>query len=211
VEAQLVPAQRVPARLVVLVSGTGSTLQALLDAAADPSYGVVVVAVGSDRDGCEGLRRAERAGVATFVCRVEDHADRAAWDRALAERCTEYDPDLVVSAGFMKLTGAEFLTRFGGRFVNSHPALLPSFPGMHGPRDALAHGVKVTGCTLFLVDAGVDTGPIVAQRAVDVRDDDDEQSLHDRVKVAERAMLVDVLGRMLREGYRVTGRKVTIS
>ncbi|MDQ3464350.1 MAG: phosphoribosylglycinamide formyltransferase [Actinomycetota bacterium] len=201
---------RVPARLVVLVSGTGSTLQALLDAAADPSYGVVVVAVGADRDGCEGLRRAERAGVPTFVCRVADHRDRAAWDRALAEECTAFGPDLVVSAGFMRLAGPAFLDRFGGRFVNSHPALLPSFPGMHGPRDALAHGVKVSGCTLFLVDAGVDTGPIVAQRAVDVNDDDDEQSLHERIKLAERLMLVDVVGRMLREGYCVTGRKVTM-
>lgn len=199
-----------PARLVVLVSGTGSTLQALLDASLDHAYGVVVVAVGADRDGCGGLGRAERAGVATFVCRVDDHDDRAAWDLALAERCAAFQPDLVVSAGFMKLAGPAFLDRFHGRFVNSHPALLPSFPGIHGPRDALAHGVKVSGCTLFLVDAGVDTGPIVAQRGVDVLDDDDEHSLHERIKVAEHAMLVDVVGRMMRQGYRVSGRKVTI-
>lgn len=199
-----------PARLVVLVSGTGSTLQALLDATADPSYGVVVAAVGADRAGCEGLRRAERAGVPTFVCRVADHDDRAAWDRALTDHCAGFGPDLVVSAGFMKLAGPVFLDRFGGRFVNSHPALLPAFPGMHGPRDALAYGVKVTGCTLFIVDAGIDTGPVAAQRAVEVHDEDDEQSLHERIKLAERGMLVDVVGRMLREGYRVTGRKVTI-
>ncbi len=199
-----------PARLVVLVSGNGSTLQALLDAAADPAYGVLVVAVGADRDRCGALERAQRCGVPTFGCRLEDHADRAAWDLALTERCASFRPDLVVSAGFMKLVGGAFLARFQGRFVNSHPALLPAFPGVHAPRDALAHGVKVSGCTLFLVDAGVDTGPVVAQRAVDVLDDDDEDSLHERIKVAERGMLVDVVGRMLRTGYRVRGRKVTI-
>ncbi len=199
-----------PARLLVLVSGAGSTLQALLDAAADPAYGVRVVAVGADRAGIEGLTRAERAGVATFVCRLGDHHDRPAWDRALAEACAQYEPDLVVSAGLMKLVGPVFLRRFGGRFVNSHPALLPSFPGMRGPRDALAYGVKVSGCTLFLVDEGVDTGPIVAQRCVPVLDGDDEASLHERIKDAERSMLVDTVGRMLREGYRIDGRTVTI-
>ena len=199
-----------PARIVVLVSGAGTNLQALLDACAQPAYGAAVVAVGADRDGIEGLARAERAGIATFVHRVVDYPDRPAWDLALADLVEKYQPDLVVSAGFMKLVGAVFLGRFGGRFVNTHPALLPSFPGMHGTRDALAHGVKITGCTLFLVDAGVDTGPIVAQRAVDVRDDDDENSLHERIKVAERTMLVDAVGRMAREGWTVTGRKVTI-
>lgn len=199
-----------PARVLVLVSGAGSTLQALLDAAADPAYGGDVVAVGADRAGIEGLRRAERAGVPTFVCRLAEHADRAAWDIALTGLCAAYEPDLVVSAGFLKLAGPAFLGRFGGRFVNSHPALLPSFPGLHGPRDALAYGVKVSGCTLFLVDAGVDTGPVVAQRAVPVHDDDDEASLHERIKRAERAMLVDAVGRMLRQGYRISGRKVSI-
>ncbi|HEV2088577.1 MAG TPA: bifunctional phosphoribosylaminoimidazolecarboxamide formyltransferase/IMP cyclohydrolase [Cryptosporangiaceae bacterium] len=196
------------ARLVVLVSGAGTNLQALLDACADPAYGATVVAVGADRDGIEGLARAERAGIPTFVHPLA--GDRAAWDAALADLVAEHTPDLVVSAGFMKLVGSAFLGRFGGRFVNTHPALLPSFPGMHGARDALAHGVRVTGCTLFLVDAGVDTGPIVAQAAVPVRDDDDEASLHERIKVAERAMLVEAVGRMAREGWSVTGRKVTI-
>lgn len=198
------------ARVLVLVSGAGSTLQALLDAAVDPAYGVQIVAVGADRTGIEGLQRAGRAGVPTFVCRVADYADRATWDTALTELCAAYAPDLVVSAGFLKLTGPALLERFGGRFVNSHPALLPSFPGMHGPRDALTYGVKVSGCTLFLVDAGMDTGPVVAQRAVPVHDDDNEASLHERIKQAERAMLVDAVGRMLRVGYRVSGRKVTI-
>jgi phosphoribosylglycinamide formyltransferase-1 len=197
-------------RIVVLASGTGSTLQAVLDAAADPAFGAQVVAVGSDRPDIEALERARRAGAATFWLRVADFADRAEWDRALAETVAGYQPDLVVSAGFMKLVGTAFLERFGGRFVNSHPALLPSFPGMHGPRDALAYGVKITGCTLILAEAGVDDGPVVAQRAVPVLDGDDEASLHERIKAAEREMLVEYVGRMAREGFTVSGRKVTI-
>ncbi|MCR6031293.1 phosphoribosylglycinamide formyltransferase [Nocardioides sp. zg-579] len=199
-----------PARLVVLVSGSGTNLQALLDACADPAYGATVVAVGADRDGIEGLARAERAGVPTFVARVKDHPTREDWDRALAEQVAAHEPDLVVLAGFMKLVGADFLARFGGRTVNTHPALSPSFPGMHGPADALAYGVKVTGATLFVVDAGVDTGAIVAQTAVPVEDDDDVDSLHERIKTAERAMLVETVGRMAREGYAVDGRRVRL-
>jgi phosphoribosylglycinamide formyltransferase-1 len=200
----------VPARLVVLVSGSGTNLQALLDATADPSYGAHVVAVGADRDGIEGLERARRAGIATFVHRVKDFDDRESWDRALAGSVAEHAPYLVISAGFMKLVGPDFLAAFEGRFLNTHPALSPSFPGMHGPADALAYGVKVTGCTLFVVDNGVDTGPIVAQTSVEVRDDDDVESLHERIKVGERAMLVDTVGRMAREGFTITDRKVRI-
>jgi phosphoribosylglycinamide formyltransferase-1 len=194
-----------PARLVVLVSGSGTNLQALLDAAADPAYGATVVAVGADRDGILALKRAEDAGVPTFVRRVKDHPDRAAWDRALRDEVVRHAPDLVVSAGFMKLLGADFLASFGGRIVNTHPALLPSFPGMHGARDALAYGVKVTGCTLFAVAEGVDDGPIIAQTAVTVEDGDDEDSLHERIKVAERQLLVEHVGRMAREGWTITG------
>jgi phosphoribosylglycinamide formyltransferase-1 len=197
-----------PARLVVLVSGSGTNLQALLDATADPAYGAEVVAVGADRDGIAALARAERAGVPTFVHRVKDHETREQWDAAMTESCATYEPDLVVSAGFMKLAGDAFLKEFGGRYVNTHPALLPSFPGMHGAADALAHGVKITGATLFVVDAGVDTGPIVDQVAVRVEDDDTEESLHERIKVAERAMLVDCVGRMAREGFTISERKV---
>jgi phosphoribosylglycinamide formyltransferase-1 len=199
-----------PARLVVLVSGAGTNLGALLEACADPSYGATVVAVGADRDGIEGLAKARRAGVPTFVLKVPDFADRGAWDAAFADAVASYVPDLVVSAGFMKLAGSAFLDKFGGRYLNTHPALLPSFPGMHGARDALAHGVRVTGCTLFVVDDGVDTGPIIAQRAVDVLDGDDETSLHERIKSEERSMLVDVVGRMAREGWQVVDRKVRI-
>jgi phosphoribosylglycinamide formyltransferase-1 len=193
---------------VVLVSGAGTNLQALIDAGADPEYGARVVAVGADRDDIEGLARAERAGIPTFVHRVRDFVYRGDWDAALAESCAEHDPDLIVLAGFMKLTGETFLAQFGGRCVNTHPALSPSFPGMHGPADALAYGVKVTGATLFIVDAGVDTGPIVAQTAVPVEEDDDVTSLHERIKVAERKMLVDNVGRMAREGFTITDRKV---
>jgi phosphoribosylglycinamide formyltransferase-1 len=192
------------------VSGSGTNLAALLEASADPSYGATVVAVGADREGIEGLARAERAGVPTFAVAVNDFADREEWDAALADAVASYQPDLIVSAGFMKLFGAAFLDRFNGHVINTHPALLPAFPGMHGGRDALAHGVKVTGCTLFVVDHGVDTGPIIAQRAVEVLDDDDEATLHERIKAAERAMLVDTVGRMAREGWHFTDRKVTI-
>jgi phosphoribosylglycinamide formyltransferase-1 len=195
-------------RLVVLVSGSGTNLQALLDATADPAYGAEVVAVGADRDGIEGLARAERAGLPTFVRRVEDYPRRDDWDRSLAEAVGVHDPDLVVSAGFMKLVSEKFLGQF--RMVNTHPALLPSFPGMHGARDALEHGVKLAGATLFLVDGGVDTGPILAQVAVPVADDDTEESLHERIKVGERRMLVDTVGRMAREGWSVEGRRVRI-
>ncbi|WP_405423148.1 phosphoribosylglycinamide formyltransferase [Streptomyces erythrochromogenes] len=199
-------------RLVVLVSGGGTNLQALLDASArDPKeFGATVVAVGADRPGVAGLERAERAGVPTFVCQVRDHASREAWDAALADHVAAYEPDLVVSAGFMKILGKEFLTRFGGRVVNTHPALLPSFPGAHGVRDALAYGVKVTGCTVHFVDEGVDTGPVIAQGVVDVRDEDDEALLHERIKEVERTLLVDVVGRLARHGHRLVGRRVLI-
>lgn len=200
----------VPARLVVLVSGGGTNLQALLDACADPTYGAQVVAVGADRGDIEGLARAERAGVPTFVRRVTEYPDRAAWDRALSSAVEEHRPDLVISAGFMKLVGPAFLERFAGRMLNTHPALSPSFPGMHGPRDALAYGVRITGATLFVVDGGVDTGTIVAQVPVPVEHGDDESALHERIKVAERRMLVDSVGAMAREGYAVDGRTVRV-
>ncbi|HEY8458633.1 MAG TPA: phosphoribosylglycinamide formyltransferase [Actinopolymorphaceae bacterium] len=198
------------ARLVVLVSGTGTLLQALLDATREPAYGAHVVAVGADRDGIEGLARAERAGVPTFVVKVNDFPSREDWDIALTEQVKAYEPTLVVSAGFRKLVGKHFLASFGGRYVNSHNSLLPSFPGLHGPRDALNYGVKVAGATLFLVDEGVDTGPIIAQVAVPVEDDDTEESLTERIKVAERQQLVDTIGAMVRLGFTVRGRKVTI-
>lgn len=201
------------ARLVVLVSGEGTNLQALIDACADPGFGARIVAVGADRDGIGALDRAARADIPVFTLRVGDFATREAWDQALAARCQQHRPDLIVCAGFMKLVGKAFLDRFAGRCLNTHPALLPSFPGMHGVRDALDYGVKVTGCTVFIVDEGVDAGPVVAQACVPVDDDDDEAILHERIKVAERALLVDTVGRMARDGWSVTGetgRKVRI-
>ncbi|MER7331371.1 MULTISPECIES: phosphoribosylglycinamide formyltransferase [unclassified Micromonospora] len=198
------------ARIVVLVSGSGSNLQALLDAGADPAYGARVVAVGADRDGIAGLDRAAAAGVPTFVERVKDHPTREDWDAALTARVAEHRPDLVVSAGFLKLVGPRFLAAFGDRYLNTHNTLLPAFPGIHGPRDALAYGVKITGATLFFVDAGMDTGPIVAQVAVPVRDDDDVETLTERIKDAERRQLVEQVGRLVREGWTITGRKVTV-
>ena len=171
--AQLFPPRTPgPARLVVLVSGSGTNLQALIDAVADPAYGAEIVAVGADRNGIAGLDRAEKAGLPTFVHRVKDFPDRAAWDGALTASVAAHRPDLVVTAGFMKILGPEFIAAFAGRIVNTHPALLPAFPGAHGVTDALAYGVKVTGCTVHLVDAGVDTGPIIAQGVVEVVDAD---------------------------------------
>jgi phosphoribosylglycinamide formyltransferase-1 len=197
-------------KLVVLISGSGSNLQALLEACADPAYGAQVVAVGADRDGIAGLDRARSAGVPTFVHKVADYPDRAAWDRALTQAVAAYQPDLVISAGFLKLVGKAFLTEFGGRYINTHNALLPSFPGIHGPRDALAYGVKITGATLFVVDDGVDTGQIIAQVAVPVLDGDTEETLTERIKEVERAQLVEYVGRMARDGWTISGRKVTV-
>ena len=199
-----------PVPVVVLVSGSGTLLQALIDAAADPAYGVRVAAVGADRPDIEGLARAERSGIATFVCRVRDFPDRPSWDAELAELVAAYNPALVVSAGFLKLVGERFLARYGGRYVNSHNALLPSFPGIHGPADALAYGVKVSGATLFVVDEGVDTGAIVAQATVPVHDDDTVEALTERIKSIERPQLVEYVGRMARRGFTVNGRKVHI-
>lgn len=198
------------ARVVVLVSGGGSNLQAILDVHGDPAYGARVVGVVSDKADAGGLELARAAGVPTAVVAPADFADRAAWDEGLARAVDVFGPDLVVSAGFMRILGEPFLARYGGRTINTHPALLPSFPGAHGVRDALAYGVRVTGATVHVVDAGVDTGPIVAQTAVAVTDDDDEASLHERIKVAERQMLVEWVGRIARGGLRVEGRRAVV-
>nr|WP_229674312.1 phosphoribosylglycinamide formyltransferase [Nakamurella endophytica] len=196
--------------MVVLISGGGSNMAALLDAQQDPAFGAVVAAVGADRANAGGLALAAERGVPTFVESVRDHADRDAWDRALTEQVRRHDPRLVVSAGFLKLVGPRFLAEFGGRYINTHNTLLPAFPGMHGPRDALAYGVRITGATVFFADAGLDSGPIVAQTAVPVLDGDDEATLTERIKQAERTQLVDVVGRLCRLGWSIDGRRVTI-
>jgi phosphoribosylglycinamide formyltransferase-1 len=197
-----------PARLVVLASGTGSLLASLLESAVG-DYPARVVAVGTDRD-CAALDIAAAADVPTYTVRLGDHPDRAAWDAAIAAATAEHEPDLVVSAGFMKILGPEFLNRFPGRVVNTHPALLPAFPGARAVADSLAYGVRVTGCTVHLVDAGMDTGPILAQEGVAVYDGDDEGTLHERIKVVERRLLVDVLAAMAQRGVTWTGRKATL-
>lgn len=196
------------ARVVVLVSGSGSNLQALLDASRDPAYPAQVVAVGADRDDTGGIARA--AGLPTFVVRPADHPDRDAWDRALADAIARYRPDWVVSAGFMRLLGPVVLAAHQDRVVNTHPALLPSFPGAHAVRDALAYAVRVTGCTVHLVDQGVDTGPVLAQAAVEVQGGDDESTLHERIKSVERPLLVQTVAALAVHGCTVTGRKATI-
>ena len=197
-----------PARLVVLASGTGSLLESLL-AAAVGDYPARVVAVGTDRD-CRALDVAAAAALPSYTVRLGDHPDRPAWDAAITAATAAHEPDLVVSAGFMKILGPQFLSRFMGRVVNTHPALLPAFPGAHAVPDSLAYGVRVTGCTVHLVDAGMDTGPILAQEAVTVLDDDDEASLHERIKVVERRLLVEVLAAMATRGVTWTGRKAAI-
>lgn len=198
------------ARIVVLASGAGSNLGALLAAHEDEAYGARVVAVVTDNPRAGAIDRAHDAGIACAVVNPADFETRAEWDLALGETVAVFHADYVVSAGFMRLLGAGFLGRFGGRTINTHPALLPAFPGAHGVRDALAYGVKVTGCTVHLIDAGVDTGPIIAQAAVNVLPGDTGESLHERIKVVERELLVDWVGRVARGGITVAGRNVRV-
>ena len=197
-------------RLVVLVSGSGTNLQALFDASNDPTYPAEVVAVGADDASAFGLVRASDASVPTFVVPLTAYPERTDWDSALAEAIAAHAPDWVVCAGFMRILGPSVVERFRGRLINTHPALLPSFPGAHGVRDALAHGVRVTGCTVHLVDEGVDTGPVLAQAVVEIEADDTESALHDRIKTVERALLVETVAALAAHGCTVTGRKVSI-
>jgi phosphoribosylglycinamide formyltransferase-1 len=197
-----------PSRLVVLASGTGSLLASLVDAAVG-DFPARVVAVGTDRV-CPALDVAAAASIPSFTVSLADQPDRSAWDVAIADATAAFSPDIVVSAGFMKILGPEFLSRFPGRVLNTHPALLPAFPGAHAVRDALAYGVRLTGCTVHLVDAGTDTGPILAQHAVPVLDGDDESTLHERIKVIERQLLVDVVAAMATRGMTWTGRKAIL-
>ncbi|MGJ9426830.1 phosphoribosylglycinamide formyltransferase [Nesterenkonia halotolerans] len=180
-------------RIVVLVSGSGTNLQAVIDAVHEGRLDLEIAAVGTDVPGCGGVQRAESAGIPIFAVPLTKGGDRSAWNRELCATVQQHRPDLVVSSGFMRILGAEFLQGVGVPIINTHPALLPSFPGAHAVRDALAHGVRITGCTVHQVDAGVDTGPIIAQEAVQVRPGDDQDSLHERIKAAERRLLVQTL------------------
>lgn len=181
-------------RVVVLLSGGGTLLQALLDGSGHPTgAGFRLVAVGSDRPGAAGLDRARAARLPTFVERLAEHPDRDAWNAALARAVVAHRPHLVVGAGFMKLVAPAFLDAIGCRMLNTHPALLPAFPGAHAVRDALAAGVGVTGATVHEVDAGLDTGPVLAQAEIPVRSGDTESGLHERIKTEERRLLVGVV------------------
>lgn len=198
-------------RIVVLASGSGTLLQAMID---DLPATVEIVAVGSDR-ACAALERADRAGLPVF--RVDYNPDRVGgydregWNVRLADEIATYSPDVVVSAGFMRILGTGFVDRFRGRIINTHPALLPSFPGAHAVADALAYGVTLTGSTVHIVDDGVDTGPIIAQRAVPVTPADTEETLHERIKTVERALIVEVLHQTAESGYSIEGRKAWIN
>ncbi len=183
------------ARLVVLASGSGSTLQAVLDATADPAFDARVVAVGTDRPGTGAQARAQAAGIPTWTIRLQDASDRSAFDAQVADAIAAQQPDLVVLAGYLKVLGPAVVRRF--RIVNTHPSLLPSFPGAHAIRDTLAYGVLVSGCTVHLVDEGVDTGPVLAQASVPVQQGDTEDSLRERIQAVERVLYVDTIRRLV--------------
>lgn len=195
-------------KIVILASGTGTLLQSVIDNV--DTTKIDILAVGSDRQ-CEALDRAERAGIPTFrVDYIPRATDRDQWNRDLADALAGYAPDLVVSAGFMRIIGAHVVERFAGKIINTHPALLPAFPGAHAVADAMAYGVRVTGTTVHIVDSGVDTGPILDQRPVTVHSDDTVETLHERIKETERALLVDVLHRIAELGISIEGRKARI-
>jgi phosphoribosylglycinamide formyltransferase 1 len=196
-------------RVVVLASGSGTLAQALMDAAKDPRYPAQVVAVVSDRADAAVLARAEAARIPWSIVALGD--DRDEWNLRLVQACSEYSPDWIVSAGFMRLLGESFLAAFPHRILNTHPALLPAFPGAHGVRDALEHGVKVTGTTVHLVDSGLDSGPILAQQAIEVLDSDDVESLHERIKVVERELLVRTVADLAQGTIVIEGRRVRLS
>jgi phosphoribosylglycinamide formyltransferase-1 len=196
--------------VAILISGAGSTMAAVLQATQDPTYGVRVCAVIADTSQAAGLDLARAANVPTAVVALSDFPDRAAWDQAVAATIDTFRADIVLLAGFMRIVGEPVLAKFGGRIVNTHPALLPAFPGARAVKDAIEAGVRVTGCTVMVVDAGVDTGPIVEQAAVPVEDNDTVESLHERIKAVERHVVVHTLGRMAREGWSVEGRRVRI-
>jgi len=199
-----------PASIVVLISGAGTTMSAILEASGSDGYGARIAAVISDRPSAPGLDIARAAGVPTSVIPLADYPSREEWNRDIVTAIDAHSPDLVVLAGFMKILAPATVAHFAGRIINTHPALLPSFPGAHGVRDALAHGVKVTGCTVIFVDEGVDTGPIIAQEVVEVTPNDTEETLHERIKTVERALVVDTIHALVARGWTVEGRHVLL-
>jgi phosphoribosylglycinamide formyltransferase-1 len=197
--------------VAVLVSGSGTNLQSLLDAAATPDYPARIAVVVSNVPGVRALERAAAAGVPTKVLPHQGYPDRAAYDRALVEAIAPFSCTIVCLAGFMRLVGPTFLRAFPGGVLNVHPALLPCFPGLHSHRQALEHGVKLTGCTVHLVDEGTDTGPIVAQAAVPILEDDTEDSLQRRIQEQEHRLFPIALGLLAAGRLRVEGRRVSVS
>ena len=197
-------------RVAVLVSGHGSNLEALL--AAGPAHGLRVVLVVSDRPGVRAIEVAERAGIPAEVVDFAGYADdRAGFDLALRDRVARSSPDAVCLAGFMRILGPGFVKAFAGRIVNTHPSLLPAFRGAHAVRDALSYGVKLTGCTIHLVDEQVDHGPVLFQAAVEVLAGDDETSLHERIKAVEHRLLPQAVALVAGGRVRLDGRSTSIS
>lgn len=188
-----------PARLVVLASGTGSTLQAVIDAAAEPGFGGTVVAAGTDVPDCQAMARASARGIPTFAVALRDYPSRDEWNDAVGDAIAAHDPDIVVLAGFMRILSPKVVNRF--KMVNTHPSLLPDFPGAHAVRDALEAGVTTTGVTVHWVDDGVDTGPVIAQITVPVEPGDDEDGLRARVQAAEKPLYVSTIRQLCQE-YR---------
>lgn len=179
-------------RVVVLISGGGSNLRALLEALPDSGISAEVVAVGADRE-APGLAHATERGIPTFVVPYSDFSSREDWGLTLEQECASYAPDTIVLSGLMRLLPASFVRRFPGQIINTHPAYLPEFPGATAVKDALAAGVHETGASVILVDEGVDTGPVLAKERVSIESSDTEESLHDRIKLVERRLLLDVL------------------
>jgi phosphoribosylglycinamide formyltransferase-1 len=179
-------------RLVVLISGGGSNLRALLEASDDAEFPARVVAIGADRD-AEGLAHAEEFGIPSFVVPFGAFDSREAWGDELLDQLRQWEADLVILSGFMRLLPPRVVEALSPALLNTHPAYLPEFPGAHAVRDAMAAGVHETGASVIVVDNGVDTGPVVAQRRVSVLPGDTEGRLHDRIKLVERELLVDVV------------------
>jgi phosphoribosylglycinamide formyltransferase 1 len=194
-------------RIAVLVSGSGTNLQALLD---HPVCGPRIALVLSDRPGVQALERGASDGIESAVLEPKDFEDRKTFDRAVVDLLRDRGIDVIVSAGYMRLLGPAVLEAYGGRWLNVHPSLLPAFPGISGVADALSYGVRVTGVTVFFVDEGMDTGPVVLQEAIEVREDDDRDSLEARVHEVEHRLLPAATAALVEGRIRVDGRKVTI-
>jgi phosphoribosylglycinamide formyltransferase 1 len=196
-------------RIVVLISGSGSNMEALAEACEQGEVPGSIVAVVSDRD-CAGLMRAERLGIESHIVDFKAYGSREEWSEALRDVVMKFDPDLVVHAGFMRIISPVYVDAFPGKLINLHPSLLPAFPGAHGVRDALAHGAKVTGSTIHFIDYEVDHGPIIMQEAVRIEQNDTEESLHERIKTVEHRQLPQACRLVLDGKFRIEDGKVVV-